>query len=43
MITRQRKKPFGSDLVFPVFINPATPYDSVVHSYLTEQSERKSF
>lgn len=40
----EEKNLLGSDLLFPVFINPATPYDSVVHSYLTERkSERKSF
>lgn len=40
---RQRKNLLGSDPVFPVFINPVTPYDSVVRSYLAKQSERKSF
>lgn len=43
MITREKKNLLGSDLVFPGFINPVTPYDSVDHSYLTKQSERKYF
>lgn len=43
MITRQRENLLGSDPVFPVFINPVTPYDSVDHSHLTKQSERKYF